>query len=57
MSYELVYDHTGQEGIEEKNIHEKFEGTWTELQEYVKKLKATGCYHIDAAALYEEEEE
>lgn len=44
--YEITYDYE-----DEKNIREKFKGTWTELQEYIKKMLETGCYNIDAASL------
>lgn len=44
--YEITYDYE-----DEHNITETFEGDWTELQEYIKKLRETGCYHIDAASL------
>lgn len=48
--YEIVYDYCG-EFTEEKNLTETFEGSWTELQDYIKKMKKNGCYNIDATAI------
>lgn len=44
--YEIIYDYD-----DERNIVEIFEGSWSELQDYIKKMRETGCYHIDAAAI------
>ena len=44
--YEIIYDYE-----DERNIRETFEGSWTELQEYIKKMRETGCYNISAASL------
>lgn len=44
--YEIIYDYE-----DEHNITEIFEGDWTELQDYIKQLRATRCYHINAASL------
>ena len=44
--YEITYDYE-----DEKNIRENFEGDWTELQEYIAKMKENGCYNIDATSL------
>ncbi len=49
--YEIIYDFG-----DEKNIVEKFKGNWSELQDYLKKMKNEGCYNIDAAAIYKEED-
>lgn len=46
--YELIYDYE-----DERNIHEIFEGDWTELQAYIKRMRETGCYNIDATAIEE----
>ena len=47
--YEIMYDYTDDGGNEEKNIREEFEGSWTELQDYIKQMRAQGCYNITAA--------
>lgn len=47
--YEIMYDYTDEGGNEEKNIREEFEGTWTELQDYIKQMRKNGCYNITAA--------
>lgn len=47
--YEIMYDYTDEGGNEEKNIHEEFEGSWTELQAYIEQMKKQGCYNITAA--------
>ena len=44
--YEIIYDYE-----DERNIPETFEGSWTELQEYIKEMRATGCCNISAASL------
>lgn len=43
MRYEIIYDYE-----DEKNIRETFEGTWEELQSYIRQMRDTGCYNIDA---------
>lgn len=45
--FEIIYDYSN-EYSDEKNIRETFEGEWSELQEYIKKMKADGCYNISA---------
>lgn len=49
--YEIIYDYTDESGYEFRNIMETFEGTWTELQDYIKQMKENGCYNIDANSL------
>jgi len=44
--YEIMYDYE-----DEHNILETFVGSWTELKDYIKKMRASGCYNIDAASL------
>lgn len=44
--YEIIYDYE-----DERNIVEQFDGSWTELQEYIKKMRQTGCYHISASSM------
>lgn len=46
--YRIVYDYTDEEGYESRDIEEEFEGTWSELQDYIKQMRRNGCYHIDA---------
>ena len=45
--YELIYDYCD-DYSDEHNIYEVFEGSWTELQDYIKQMKANGCYAISA---------
>ena len=33
--YEIMYDYCGEDGNEERNIREEFEGSWTELQVHI----------------------
>ena len=46
---EVMYDYCGEDGNEERNIREEFEGSWTELQEHIKQMRKNGCYNITAA--------
>lgn len=46
--YEIIYDYCDECGYEELNIREEFEGSWDELQSYLKQMKRQGCYHISA---------
>lgn len=46
--YEIIYDYTSEEGYEENNNVEQFEGTWTDLQDYIKQMRRNGCYNISA---------
>lgn len=49
--YEVTYDWCDSEGNESRNIRETFKGNWTDLQDYIKGLRESGCYHIDAACI------
>jgi len=51
MIYEIFYDFTDDGGYENRNIHEVFEGSWSELQDCIKSMKQNGCYNIDAVAI------
>ena len=52
--YEIIFDFD--DGwTTEFALSEIFEGTWTELQEYLKQMKKWGCYNISASLLYEYE--
>lgn len=55
-AYEIIYDFSD-DYTDERNISEMFEGSWSELQEYIKQMKQNGCYNISATALYDYEEE
>ena len=46
QKFEIIYDEDAC-----ANIREEFEGTWDELQSYIKELRGYGCFNIDAAAL------
>lgn len=48
--YELIYDYSD-DYTDERNIHETFEGTWTELQDCIEEMRANGCYNISATSL------
>lgn len=49
--YEITYDYTDESGYECRNIRETFEGSWMGLQDYIKRMRANGCYNIDATSL------
>lgn len=41
--YLIIYDYK-----DERNIRETFYGSWSELQNYIKRMLKNGCYNIDA---------
>ena len=45
--YEIIYDYSD-EYSDTYNIREMFFGSWEDLQAYIKRMKETGCYNIDA---------
>lgn len=45
--YEIVYDYCSPEGNEERNLTEYFEGDWFAMKDYIKSMKANGCFNID----------
>lgn len=47
--YEIVYDYE-----DEHNLVEIFEGSWHELQDYIKQMRRDGCYNIVATDVKEE---
>lgn len=50
--YKIIYDYCSEDGYtDEHNLSEYFNGTWTELQDYIKQMKRNGCYNIDAIAI------
>lgn len=44
--YEITYDFEN-----ERNLIEYFEGDFDALKAHIRKMRAQGCYHIDAACL------
>ncbi|MBO6270974.1 MAG: hypothetical protein J6N19_17735 [Clostridium sp.] len=48
--YEIIYDYDNEYDTE-RNIMETFTGDWFELQDYIKQMKANGCYNISASAV------
>lgn len=48
--YEIIYDWSG-EYDEALNITERFDGSYEELQEYIKQMKKNGCYNITASLI------
>ena len=48
--YEITYDYDD-EWSGGGTSSETFEGSWSELQDYIKQLRASGCYNIDAACV------
>lgn len=46
--YEIIYDYTDKGGYESRNNVEMFNGTWLELQAYIKSMRKNGCYNIVA---------
>ena len=56
--YEISYDIDSPDtGEAYKDNYEKFEGSWSELQEYIKQMKKNGCYNINATYEYDNEDE
>jgi len=50
--YEIVYDYD--DGwSESRNNVETFEGSWSELQDHIKKMRRNGCYNIYATSVKE----
>lgn len=52
--YEILYDYDDESGETYKNNSETFEGTWSDLQDYIKQMRQNGCYNIDANEVYDE---
>lgn len=53
--YEIWYDYTDATREQYTN-REEFKGTWSELQDYVKELKLSDCFNIEANYLCDEED-
>lgn len=48
--YEIVYDYD--DGWSEfRNNVETFEGSWTELQDHIRRMRGNGCYNITAESI------
>ena len=56
MRYEIIYDYCD-EWTEDTNICETFDGTYDELQDYLKQMKEAGCYYFSVSCIGEEEYE
>ena len=53
--YEITYDYCSRDGLSwDENIRERFEGSWGELQDYIRELRYNGCFNITASAVGEE---
>lgn len=50
--YEIIYDYDNGFSAA-SNIRESFDGDWTGLQEFIKRLREDGAYNIDASAVEE----
>lgn len=49
--YEIVYDYSN-DYTDERGIVEYFDGSHSELKEYLKQMRRNGCYNISCALLY-----
>lgn len=50
--YEITYDFVSRDGDSwDENIRERFDGSWGELQDYIRELRYNGCFNIDAACV------
>ena len=50
--YEITYDFVSRDGESwDEDIRERFEGSWGELQDYIRELRYNGCINIWAAAI------
>lgn len=50
--YEVIYACTDKDGFE-KDVIERFYGTYVELQQYIKYLRDSNCYYISATYIGE----
>ena len=53
MRYEIIYDYCD-EWTEDFNIGTTFEGSHSELEDYLKQLREAGCYHFSVACVCDE---
>lgn len=49
--YEIIYDYSD-EWSDSINLVEYFEGSFSELQEYLKQMRKNDCYNITWSYLY-----
>lgn len=50
--YEIIYDYDDGWREQRGNV-ETFEGSWHELQTYIKQMRRNGCYNITATCVKE----
>ena len=53
-TYTIFYDYDDEEGNTYRNCQETFCGSWTELQDYIARMKQGDCYNIDVGS-YDDE--
>ena len=51
MKHEITYDYCSEDGVEERNIREEFEGTHHEMVAYINQMKKQGCYNFSVVEL------
>lgn len=51
MKYRIIYDYCDEYGYVYEDCVEDFDGSYTELQDYIKEMKRNDCYNINATAL------
>lgn len=56
-TYEIIYDYCGEDYSEEYGCTEEFEGSWTDLQAYIKAMRREGCYNITATCISDPDED
>lgn len=49
--YVIVYDEHDDWAGECCNLETSFDGTWQELQQYIKDMRKDGCYNISATSI------
>ena len=55
--YEITYNYVCEdEDTDERNIKIQFEGSYADLQEYIKEMERGGCFIIDTACIYYDED-
>ena len=53
MLYEIAYDYTDDSGYESRNSIDHFDGSWHDLQKYIREMRKDGCYNIVATCIRE----
>ena len=56
-TYEIIYDYCSEDESESFGCTEKFEGSWLELQVYIKDMRREGCYNITAECVSDPDEQ